>query len=383
MERIVVEPRTPAWHAMRNESWTASSAATLVVRENAQMLQAHARENGVHLDIQPLLDVGMLDFYGNTPWKLWAEKTGAIPRFMGNADTERGVRHEENVILHFEKVQEIQVEREVTGRHLTHKWLAASLDAWAPPETDLSVHAPYGFPVEAKCPEFPSRQKMFKAFKDCGSYVMGLPYYWCQVQHQILVAEAPYGWFVAMGVEEKPDGTVEPVFPIIERVERDDRFLRAYLAIAEYYYHAFLESYMEPPKLPSDYMLLAHIDLESRLATALREENHTLAVELYQDALAAEKAATERREALEAKVLAAAAALREEGQNKVMLADMLEVEYVPRQGTVSWQKAAKQLAMDLVSHTGGGNADALLKEVADSVRGKATEQVKTRFLVQA
>lgn len=106
-------------------------------------------------------------------------------------------------------------------------------------------------------------------------------------------------------------------------------------------------------------------------------------MELYQDALAAEKAATERREALEAKVLAAAAALREEGQNKVMLADMLEVEYVPRQGTVSWQKAAKQLAMDLVSHTGGGNADALLKEVADSVRGKATEQVKTRFLVQA
>lgn len=344
MKRVTVAPRTPGWHELRAESWTASTAAVLVVKENAILLRDYAATKGVTLDIDPLLAVGLESFYGNTLWKSWAEKMGRIPRFEGNAHTERGTANEELVIRQFEADQLMIVEREVTALSSVHKGLLASFDALAPASSDPGVTAPYGFPVEAKCPAFGSRKKLWDSKKAGKLAILGLAYYWCQVQHQILVAEAPYGWFVAAGVEKDADTGVEKlVFPIVEKVPRDDNFLRAYTAAAKFYYEEFVDGCVEPPKLPSDEELLAKLAEKAAFERAIHDSDHATAVELYLDAVKAEEAAIKLRKELEEKVIAAAAAMRAEGTDVVLLADRLQVTYSTSK-SVSWQKVAKELA---------------------------------------
>lgn len=345
MKRLEVAPRSADWHAIRAESWTASQAAMLVARENAELLRDCAAAKGVTLDIAPLLAVGIDTFFENTPWKVWAEKTGRIPRFAGNDHTARGTANEERVLQEFEKDTMLMVEREVTGTSTPHPWLLASFDAMVPASSDPSVTAPYGFPVEAKCPAFQSRRKLWDA-KKTGMAIMGLPYYWCQVQHQILVSEAPYGYFVAAGVEvdpKDPDAGEKVVFPITEKIPRDDDFLTAYLAIAKFYFEEFIYSFEEPPMLDCDRVLLASLVAKADFDKAIAEEDHDTAVEMYFDAIRAEENAAQRRKELEAKVVAAAAKLRAEGSDVVLLADRLEVTY-SRSASVSWQKVAKEVA---------------------------------------
>lgn len=343
MKRLTVEPRTAEWHQIRSESWTASLAATLVARENAELLRDTAAKMGITLDIEPLLDVGLDTFFENTPWRVWASKTGRIPRFAGNADTERGTRNETKVLQVFETKEMLVVEPEVTATSSTYPWLLASFDAMVPASSDPSVTAPNGFPVEAKCPAFPSRKKMADAKKAGSLAVMGLPYYWCQVQHQILVADAPYGWFVAAGVEQDKDGVEQVVFPIMEKVPRDDRFLTAYVAIAKFFFEEFLDVYVEPPMLQSDKDMLALMVEKAEFDKAIAGSDHETAVELYLNAVREEEAAEKRRKELEAKVLEAAAKMRAEGTDVVLLGSRLEVTYVKGE-TVSWQKVAKEVA---------------------------------------
>lgn len=343
MKRLTVEPRTPAWHEIRAESWTASLAATLVVKENAELLQAYAAEKGVVLDIAPLVAVGMESFYGNTLWKVWAEKMGNIPRFGGNDHTARGTANEEKVIQHFEQSQLMMVEREVTATSSTHPWLLASFDAVAPASSDPASIAPFGFPVEAKCPAFHSRKKLFDSRKSGKLAVLGLPYYWCQVQHQIAVAQAPYGWFVAAGVEvDAETGEEKTVFPIVEKVPANEDFLAAYIPAAEFYHTHFIHNFTEPPKLPADEALLVSLKEKAIFDKALAEADSETAVELYLVALKEEKAVIARRAELEEKLLKAAETLREEGTDVVLLADRLKVTYASSSAT-SWQKVAKEV----------------------------------------
>lgn len=344
MKRLEVAPRSPEWHEIRAESWTASQAAMLVARENAELLRDCAARKGITLDIAPLLAVGLDTFFENTPWKVWAEKTGRIPRFAGNEHTARGTTNEELVLQEFEKTSLLMVEREVTAISTAFPWLLASFDAMAPASTDTSVSAPYGFPVEAKCPAFPSRKKLSDARKAGSLAIMGLPYYWCQVQHQILVAEAPYGYFVAAGVEED-DGATKVVFPIVEKVPRDNVFLKAYQAIAEFYFNEYIYTYEEPPMLASDRVLLSMLTAQAEFDRAIADNDHDTAVELYLRTKAEEEAATRRRKELEAKVLEAATKIREEGKDVVLLANRLEVSFT-KGASVSWQKVAKQVAKD-------------------------------------
>lgn len=344
MKRLECAPRSPDWHAIRAESWTASQAAMLVARDNVVMLRDYAATKGVTLDIAPLLAVGIDTFFENTPWKVWAEKVGRIPRFAGNDDTARGVRNEDRVLEVFEQEQMLLVEREVTSVSSEHPWLLASFDAMAPASSDTSVKAPHGFPVEAKCPAFQSRSKLWKAKKaGTGMAIMGLPYYWCQVQHQILVADAPYGWFVAAGVEPDAAGVEQVVFPITEKIPRDTDFLTAYVAIAKFYFEEFIDGYVEPPMLDCDRVLLTSLVEKAEFDKAIAEADHDTAVELYFSALRAEEAAEKRRKELEAKVLEAAAKMRKEGDEVVLLADRLQITYSSSK-SVSWQKVAKELA---------------------------------------
>jgi len=342
MKRLEVAPRSPEWHAIRAESWTASQAAMLVARENAELLRDYAATKGVTLDIAPLLKVGIDSFFENTPWKVWAEKLGHIPRFAGNDHTARGQENEERVLKHFESDSMMLVEREVTALSSEHPWLLASFDAVAPASSDPSVTAPNGFPVEAKCPAFQSRRKLWDAKKSGDLAIMGLPYYWCQVQHQILVADAPYGWFVAAGVEEEA-GVEKVVFPIVEKIPRDNDFLTAYVAIAKFYFEEFIYNFEEPPKLDCDRALLTSLREKAEFDKAIAEDDHDTAVEMYVSALREEAAAEKRRKELEAKVLEAAAKMREEGKDVVLLASRLEITYSQGE-TVSWQKVAKEVA---------------------------------------
>ncbi|KVP16949.1 YqaJ viral recombinase family protein [Burkholderia ubonensis] len=373
MKRLECAPRTPDWYAVRAESWTASAAATLVVRENAEMLRDYAAAQGVTLDIAPLLKVGLDSYFENTPWTAWAEKAGRIPRFAGNDHTARGQENEERALKYFEEDKMLLAEREVTALSSEHSWLLASFDAMVPASSDPTVVAPNGFPVEAKVPAFQSRRKLWEARKT-GLAIMGLPYYWCQMQHQMLVSEAPYGWFVAIGVEVDPATGVEKVvFPIVEKVPRDDDFLKAYLAVAKFFFEEFLDAYMEPPMLASDKLLLESLVEKAAFDKAIAEADHDTAVEMYFDAVRAEEAAKARKAELEAKVIAAAAAMRAEGSDVVMLADRLEVTY-SRSASVSWQKVAKQVARD------AGLTD-VPPAVIEACKGKEKESVKLKEVV--
>lgn len=373
MERIVVAPRTAEWMEVRNESWTASTAGMLCVADNVKLLRAEAAKIGVTLEIDRILAVGMTSFYGNTPWKCWAEKVGQIPSFKGNADTERGVRNEERIVAHFEAEKLLLAEREVTARHATERWLLASFDALVPASSDPLAHLPHGAPLEAKCPAFHSRKKMFEAKKACGSYIRGLPYYWAQVQHQIYVADSDYGWFVAAGIEEDTKTkTVKLVFPIIEKVMRDDAFLNQYVAVARFYHEHYLATFTPPPQLDSDRLLQKQLADEAAVTRALRDQDAVEAVRLYQVTLQ-ELASMEARKAkIEEALLALASSRRTEGDIVVEVDEAYKVEYTQKQGAVSWQKVAQAMATKA-----GVTLDAA---ATDPFRGKGKEDAKLVML---
>jgi peptidyl-tRNA hydrolase len=329
-----------------------------------------AAKKGITLDIEPLLKVGIEDYFENTPWTAYSEKVGNIPRFRGNDHTERGQSNEERAIKYFEEKQMLMVEREVTALSSTHSWLLASFDGMVPASSDTTVVAPNGFPVEAKVPAFQSRRKLWAAKKiGTGLAIMGLPYYWCQMQHQMLVSDAPYGWFVAIGIEVK-DGVETIEYPIIEKVPRDDDFLKAYTAIAEFYFTEYIDAYEEPPMLSSDKALVKKLAEAATFDRALADADHDTVIDLYLEAKAAEKAAKAKKEELEAKVVAAATKLREEGKDVVLLADRLEVTYSSSQ-PVSWEKVAKEVART------AGMAE-IPPATIDACKGKERESVKLK-----
>jgi hypothetical protein len=374
MKRLAIEPRTPAWYAARAESWTASTAAVLVVRENAELLKSCAAAKGITLDIEPLLDVGIDSFFEHTLWTEWASKTGRIPRLQENEHMLRGRENEEQVMCLFESKQLVMVEREVTALSGVDEWLLASFDGLAPQSSDPTVVAPNGFPVEAKCPAFQSRRKLWEAKKTGKLAIMGLPYYWCQVQHQILVADSPYGWFVAAGMEENKDTkAMELVFPVWEKVPRDERFLRAYQAAAKFYHETYIYNLEEPPQLASDRRMLDLMAERAAIDKALAEDNTEEAVDLYLAALAAENDAQERRKLLEARVLEAAKKARAEGSDVVLLADRLEISY-SKPPTTSWQKIAQALAFK-------AGMSEVPKDVIDAHTKASSERTKVKELV--
>ncbi len=373
MKRLECAPRTPDWYEVRAESWTASAAAVLVARPNAELLRDYAATKGVTLDIAPLLALGLESYFDNTLWTVWAEKMGRIPRFAGNAHTERGQENEGRVLRHFEEEQMMLVERDVTALSSADNWLLASFDAMAPASSDPSVVAPYGFPIEAKCPAFQSRKKLWDSKKAGDLAIMGLPYYWCQVQHQLLVSEAPYGWFVAAGVEPDADGVEKVVFPVVEKIPRDEAFLTAYRAVAKFFYEEFIYGYVEPPKLSSDEALIQTLVEKAAFDKAIAEADHATAIDLYFNAVREEEQVVARRKELEAKVIAAAAAMRAEGSDVVLLADRLQVTYTTTE-SVSWQKVAKEIVKV-------AGMSEIPPAVLAACKSKAKESVKLKEVV--
>lgn len=396
MEILTVEPRTDAWHAIRAETWTASLAATLCSRPNAELLRLVAKAEGVELDIQPLLDVGMNSFFENTLWRVWAQKMGYIPKFEGNDHTARGQRYEELVIQSFEKKHLFKVEREVTALSSEYAGFLASFDAIAPQSTDTSILAPNGYPVEAKCPAFPTRKKMWDSRKEGKLAVMATPYYWCQVQHQMLVADAPYAWFIAAGVEhvlpnpkfgapdepefieakeDDPAAITRTCFPIYEKIDRDVRFLKAYDAAARFYHQHFLVQFNEPPKLPEDWEYERQLILDAELAKAGATGNDTLIADAYLEALEAVEKAKAELERIQKRVEEAAMRVMDaDGEEVAILANRLEITKSTTGGGVQWQKVANQLAKD-------AGMTEIPTDVTDKFKTRSSTKLKIKEVV--
>lgn len=347
MKILNIDPRTPAWQEVRNESWIASMAPVLVVKDNAILLREYALKKGIELDIEPLLAVGLDSYFGHTLWSLWAHTNGVIPRQRETRGVSKESENVDFVIREFEKSNMLVCHRAVTARATGNEWMAASFDAIVPQVSNPFVSARFGFPLEAKAPSFPSRKKLWDSKKAGDLAIKGLVNYWCEMQHQLFVAEAPYGWFSAIGVElDQHTGTPAALFPIMERIPRDESYLTAYVAAAKFYHTEFMLNYGEPPRLPADEQLIEDLNEKAELDQALANGDDHSAVDLYIQAQQAEEKATKRRKYLEERLVTKARTMKPSGPGVVNLTPDLQILF-SETNSVSWEKVAKTLAKQL------------------------------------
>lgn len=347
MKILNVEPRTPAWLKVRNESWTASLAPVLVVKQNAILLQDYARQKNVTLDIQPLLAVGLDEHFGQTLWSTWAHRTGLIPRYSEAKRNTPAGESVEFVIREFEKSNLLVCQRAFIAQATGNDWMAASFDAMVPKSSDPIAKANYGFPLLAKSPTFPTRRKLWDSRKAGYTAIRGLPSYWCELQHQLFVAEAPYGWFAAIGAEQnKSTGKPAALYPLTERIPRDDAFLAAYVAAAQFYHSEFLLDLREPPKLPADEILKADLMEKVAIDAALETGDYESAVSLFLEAKAAEEVASNRRKLLQERLVSKARLMKSKEAGVVNLTPTFQVTF-SEPTAVAWERVAEALAKQL------------------------------------
>jgi putative phage-type endonuclease len=174
MKIIDITQRSARWHRWRAQGVTASEATIVLSRSPHQ-----------------------------TPWRLWAERTGFAPAadLSANPHVQRGVALEDAARQAFE-ARHATLLLPVCGESETHPVLRASFDGIADD----------GAPVELKAP----CAKRFAEVAAQGIQSETFRLYWPQVQHQLFVADAALGWlvFYAEGAE-----LIE--FP----VPRDEAFL--------------------------------------------------------------------------------------------------------------------------------------------------------------
>ncbi|NEX19853.1 endonuclease [Thiorhodococcus mannitoliphagus] len=161
MKIINLSQRSPAWLAWRAQGVTASEAAVILGRSPYQ-----------------------------TPWRLWAEKTGlcAPADLSQNPFVQRGIQCEDNARRGFEERHQTWL-LPVCAESETHRLLRCSFDGLT--ET--------GEPVELKVPG----QKTWDEVAQHGQASLAYRLYWVQVQFQCYVAEAARGWLVFDPVKPK------------------------------------------------------------------------------------------------------------------------------------------------------------------------------------
>lgn len=138
------------------------------------------RKNGITASESPVI-VGMSPY--QTPWRLWAEKTGFMerPDLSGNPNVQRGVLLEDAVRERI--AQEMCDIIEPACAEWDHDPIfRASFDGL----TSSNL------PVEIKCPS----ERVFEDVKTNRENSKTFQLYNVQVQHQMLVADAPKGYLV-------------------------------------------------------------------------------------------------------------------------------------------------------------------------------------------
>lgn len=177
MKIINLPQRSPEWHLWRSGGVSASAAAVI-------------------MGISPY----------KTLWRLWAEKTGrAVEEDLSrNPNVLRGFELEDRARQCCEKVLSEDFLLPVCAASEKNPLILASFDGL----TEDNV------PTELKCP---SQKSYDNVVKDCeGSEAYQL--YYPQVQQQIYVADAPYGWLMFYAPTNNGDHR-------IFKIQRDDSFI--------------------------------------------------------------------------------------------------------------------------------------------------------------
>lgn len=154
MKYIYLVQRTPEWHQWRKGGVTASEAPVILGRSPYK-----------------------------TPWRLWAEKTGrmAPPDFSRNPNVQRGVKLEDYVREQW-AIEHLEVVEPACAEWDQDPVFRASFDGLTSEE----------LPVEIKCPSESVFADVLTRGRDSDAFKL----YEVQVQHQLLVADAPKGWLV-------------------------------------------------------------------------------------------------------------------------------------------------------------------------------------------
>ena len=222
MKIVNVRQRSPEWHAWRSQGLSASEAPVIMGRSPHKTL-----------------------------WRLWAERRGIVrpPDLSRNPNVRRGIANEDNARSQFEAtlgqaVQEdleeadeetiVQARGDIEG--VNNLFL---LPACAESDDHPLMRASFdglgddGVPVEIKCPAPGTFEKVKLLREESEAYQV----YWCQVQHQILVAGSAKGWLYFWS-----NGEAIPF-----EIQRDDAFLSALVARSMDFW-AMLKSGKEPEK---------------------------------------------------------------------------------------------------------------------------------------
>ena len=195
MNVINVSQRSDAWRLWRAQGVSASEAAVIMKRSPYK-----------------------------TPWRLWAEKTGLVleQSLENNPLIRAGIQQEPAALQHFEEKHGVML-LPLCGESERYPLMRASFDG-------LSEH---NEPVEIKCPHENTYLDVCLNREQSVAYQL----YWCQVQQQILVAEAERGFLYFY-----QDGQA-----VEFEIQRDDKFIKLLIETAMDFWAA-VKSGQEPKK---------------------------------------------------------------------------------------------------------------------------------------
>lgn len=225
---INLEQGTDPWLVWRTKGMGGSEVPVLVAHAALLLDDAVRRKHPIGAmreQYLKALDIGKpIETFKKTPWKLWAQKKGLLPREPFNAAMARGKKYESTIIERFESDHD-EILFSACLEHIDFPCIRASLDGLRPNRQ----------PVEIKCPGRPSFEKMKK----------GIPgYYYPQVQQQIGCADSDGAIFAFGLIDESTDTIVDY---LEEFIPRDQPFIDAMFALCQYFWSTYMEMDQEPP----------------------------------------------------------------------------------------------------------------------------------------
>ncbi|MEI8574794.1 endonuclease [Methylomonas sp. LW13] len=211
MNVIDVSQRSAAWRHWRSQGVSASEAAVIMNRSPYK-----------------------------SPWRLWAEKIGLVleASLDNNPLIRAGIQQEPEALQRFEDKHELML-LPLCGESEQYPLMRASFDGLS----DANE------PVEIKCPHETTFLDVLLNREVSAAYQL----YWCQVQQQLLVAEAERGFlfFYHQGQDVEFE------------IQRDETFLTELIESAMAFWSA-VKSKKEPSKDPERDLYLPKGDAEQQ-----------------------------------------------------------------------------------------------------------------------